>query len=937
MKTKTHPQGRDAIVLTIDLDPKDLRLVPTPYGVLVRLEGFTSTGEIGGPSLPERILHVALPDDAAQVGVEVERGPVKTVAGPGTSIAPQQEPQLASRDAEPVVHELELTERTLARRGPRPPRRPLVEARPELYRREASHPRPLADLTAASFVGATPMATLRIAPMRIAEDGSLQLFTRIVVRLVVAPKARPTHGRGRGQESSPSMREIEVAMAPALSSRSQAKRQIDLAEALAVNRGAIARYDLRLPLGEAEYLVLTDDHHWDATTMTRLGPVDGDMIAEYQRLVQWKRARGLSARLVTIGSIVRNHGSGARDLQEAIRAYLVHAHAKLGTTWVLLGGDVSVVPVRTVLGSAWGGLGTTTNAKPDDGQVSWSGSFMRLHWTRANEIDEILRSDTGAVIPRRAGTTGSGWYYVTSDTYATASTTPTDFVRIDGSASAINGPLMVSVWDNQIATDFYYASLRGKSYGQPGLRDWDRSGNGIYGQHNGSGSLDGVMYHTDVSVGRAPTGTALEAKAFVDKVIAYERGETRGGHPLDSHLTRVVYAASVWGGRNWIGPAAGALANESFEAITGANMVRIQLTTAPTGLTFRVLSHVSETDIRQIPYGTSGRGWYFATNATSTTPSQVTAMGSTSASPTRWIIVRGDAAELAPQGFILDEDITDGSIADTQDLRARIEDDFGFYESTRLYEDELGLASEPDLQHLTAARLEAALEQGPHLVCLSGHGSHTGVAALDTPMAARLTNDAPFIAYADSCLTNRFDVEDSMSEALITNPNGGAVAYVGNTRYSWIGVGDDFERDFFRCLATARHLGVAHDARCAMLGATTSWFIYHQWVAFTCHLLGDPEMRVHVLPPLRIPFDVPIRELPRRRPLPWKVPRELLDDTVVLEDVRVTLRQRDHVARLEVGPDGAVELDASSLEPGEVELTVSVPRRPAIVRRLLVE
>ena len=111
-------------------------------------------------------------------------------------------------------------------------------------------------------------------------------------------------------------------------------------------------------------------------------------------------------------------------------------------------------------------------------------------------------------------------------------------------------------------------------------------------------------------------------------------------------------------------------------------------------------------------------------------------------------------------------------------------------------------------------------------------------------LARMLRNGLPgFIGYADSCLTNQIDENDAFSEELLINPDGGAVAYVGNTRFSWIGVGDNFQRAFFHRLTTTRHLGLLNDSRIGVYGSSGYWSGYDRWAIFTLNLLGDPELR----------------------------------------------------------------------------------------------
>ena len=219
--------------------------------------------------------------------------------------------------------------------------------------------------------------------------------------------------------------------------------------------------------------------------------------------------------------------------------------------------------------------------------------------------------------------------------------------------------------------------------------------------------------------------------------------------------------------------------------------------------------------------------------------------------PSRWIVAYGTAQEMAPQRFVLDESAADGSMLDQEALRTQLAADVpGWSSVRRLYEDEIDLppaaVGATPLEHLTGAGITARLNEGQHIVSLSGHGWWGGCCGLEPSMKTSLNNGgATFIAYADSCLTNQFDFDDAISEGLVQNDHGGAVAYVGNTRFSWIGVGDDFQRNFFKGLPATRALGLLNDRRLAMVNANTGfWPVYNRWSVFSLNLIGDPEMRV---------------------------------------------------------------------------------------------
>ncbi len=74
--------------------------------------------------------------------------------------------------------------------------------------------------------------------------------------------------------------------------------------------------------------------------------VTGDSLsAAYQAFADWKSARGVRAEVRSVSWIVANYPAGV-DRAESIRRFLQDAYSNWGTTDVLLGGDVDVVPYR---------------------------------------------------------------------------------------------------------------------------------------------------------------------------------------------------------------------------------------------------------------------------------------------------------------------------------------------------------------------------------------------------------------------------------------------------------------------------------------------------------------------------------------------------------------------------------------------------------------
>lgn len=124
-------------------------------------------------------------------------------------------------------------------------------------------------------------------------------------------------------------------------------------------------------LAQAEYLVITSNA----------------LAGSFQTLVNQKIARGLSAAVVTTEYIYANYtGTETRDHADKIRHFIADAYARQGTRWVLLGGDVEVIPARGV----YAAVGTIVdNSLPTDLYYAcldgpWNGDGD-ARWGEAND------------------------------------------------------------------------------------------------------------------------------------------------------------------------------------------------------------------------------------------------------------------------------------------------------------------------------------------------------------------------------------------------------------------------------------------------------------------------------------------------------------------------------------------------------------------------
>ena len=921
---------RDHITVSVTARIEDVIIRDGLQGLSVSLAGGGQSGDFGGPDLPRITFEVALPPGMAAGKVDVKRKGEPIVVRERAILRPVQPPAPGScRHADP-----RLRDDGLVRAWPTP--HP-VPPDPELYRRAyTADKRPAAYLVSADYQSPNGIARLAVQPLSLREDGALMLQPQLEITIDLIELKDEDKARARRVR---------------FHSRQQALRWTELTSSRVINAKDVARLGDHLGFrSHADYLIITSNLAWDATTISPRGSGVGDAVAEFERLASWKRKKGLSARVVTVDDIVAGRygtftGACRRDLQEVLREFIKWAYSEWGVAWLLLGGDADIIPVRKVVGYVGG---TTPGAKdpPDDGGSFWTGSALKLHMTAA--IDDLIRTSDGLRLRYSADGHGSTprWSYTTDETYAHVTSMPTQYVRVDGSASDLQAEeLFVLNNDNAIPTDLYYATVAG--YGMTGAnplyfcnartgalgsrctpRDWDWQDNGLYAQYNNDGDLGGQTYTADISVGRAPISSVADAKAFVDKVIGYESAGMFSGQ----WIRKLLLVSSNWGGRVGIGPA-DPLADNTYLHSTGADHTVIQLAAPPSGSQSRLINVAADGAERVLPFRTDAAparpGWTYVRSATNMAASVVEIWLPWQLLqipvPTRWIVVYG-ATNLTPAAYVIDDAVADESMMDQEALRHQLATAVpGWSNVDRLYEDDVDLdptarAGAP-LAHLTQPALEARLDAGPHIVSLSGHGNWPGCCGLDPDVNGRLTNaGVPFIGYADSCLTNEFDLTIAISQDLVTNANGGAVAYIGNSRFSWIGVGDDFQRNCFAGLPTTTAIGLLHDRRCAGVSLLPGWERYSRWSIFSLNLMGDPEMRVRVYAP-RFPCVELIATARVDRPYMVHVQLESLP----MNSAVVTASNGKWETQAVTTHDGSAALDLTGAPLGDLSITVTHP------------
>ncbi len=845
----------------------DANLESTPFGLKITLRSCKSRGNPGSPDFPGKVIKVALPANtrASKVRAEIQKTAVLSYTP--EIVYPVQPVRFVYLDEnnQPVSS------------GDR-----MVSVDQKAYEDAIKHPAPVVRLLNTEWVENNPVAVLEVVPVRYSKSATIELAEVIKVSVETEKFERvnpvPLKIRRKRARDLSKLHRI-------VANRSFVESEVVLHPAGDLADAPTDAPPIPLP-DEVDYLIITDDNKWDSQTITA-GSSTGNMVAEFHRLAAWKSQRGLRTHVARVEDIVNGRygsfTSGARDLQEIIRNFLKSFCGAKGTEWVLIGGDVSVVPTRLACSPAWGtiykGQPADTNTGSTDGELSgdntvaWMGTYlgMRTGFDSHGKLvfgypgNFLTNYRTGEIIPfDGSGTSNSttpGWYFCTDDTFSTRTATMTQWVRVNGPKARINDAMTWYTPSNMIATDLYYSSLYSEYYNVPGKKDWDHLNNGLYGQHNTENPhMDGIDYIANIGLGRAPVESDAEAKVIVDKIIEYEKwNEDLANNPID-RFRKMLFVSANWGTYHRIKPDdtnANPPSDARYHSNVAGGYSLIHSELMPPDVGTKLVCEITDTSRTVLSYnpdaGPGNPGWYYARSSNDLSSSQevveVMFISIEIPAPTPWIVVYGaNNAQLTPMYYAIDSDGPDSSMTQQETLRKWMKSHFyKIDEIQRLYTDETDLdpqdMADGSLRHLTEENLEDALNYGPHFVSFSGHGNSNWVAYLNTALVNR-TNNGRYtsIMIADSCLTNKFDDNDSVGENTLKHPGGGAVAYIGNSRYSWVGVGDDFRLEFFKTMQHSRHLGDMNDSRCNFASDNNLKFY---WVILSQNLNGDPEMPVY--------------------------------------------------------------------------------------------
>ena len=155
------------------------------------------------------------------------------------------------------------------------------------------------------------------------------------------------------------------------------------------------------------------------------------------------------------------------------------------------------------------------------------------------------------------------------------------------------------------------------------------------------------------------------------------------------------------------------------------------------------------------------------------------------------------------------------------------------------------------------------MNQGSHLVNHIDHSSTYSMGAggvnhgdylSNSDMAGLYNGDRQGILYSIGCWPCNFPATTCIAEDYVRNPNGGGVAFVGNSRYGWFSPGSSngsslrFDRYFFRSLFV---YNLTTLGECFSHHKTSAYYSdsYLRWIFTELTLLGDPELEIWTVNP----------------------------------------------------------------------------------------
>ncbi len=300
------------------------QITTDPHHVLVELERDYARVELrdgrvlarpGEPEVPVRVLSFVIPPEMRVTGLRAQASGEMVVSRDIIVGPRQEEARIGGETPDPVA-----PDRTV-------------------YEGEASFPPGLGAVLGQGFLGGYRIATVAVHPLRWSPaTGELLLARQIDVELVLEPADDRPIERGRITESAARLYRDTVASIVVNSDDVGGSRGGTQIATVGGPDGFAPRYTPSLEGTPVEYVIITND----------------ELAPHFEPFADAKTARGIPTVVKTLTWIDANYPGGC-DQAERIRFFLQDAYTSWGTSYVLIGGDTGVVPVRIAYTQYYGG------------------------------------------------------------------------------------------------------------------------------------------------------------------------------------------------------------------------------------------------------------------------------------------------------------------------------------------------------------------------------------------------------------------------------------------------------------------------------------------------------------------------------------------------------------------------------------------------------
>ncbi|MGA1873055.1 MAG: C25 family cysteine peptidase [Thermoplasmatota archaeon] len=338
-------RGEETLRFQLEFDPAGVAFYDVEGFTAISKEGMDTTTIPGEPLVPISVHSFVLDPYSTEIYVDLISSVSSVIPAPGPLLGvPEQVPISMPREIPPSEADILLD-------GP-------IRA------------------LSSGYIRGYKVQDIAFQPVVPRQDGFLEVFTRIegVIRFQ-APA---------GMERTDSMQRPTSAFRSYLEGRIENPDDLDRFMA----RPFFSQIGSPLKQEDVQYVIVTDS--------SKVGD-------HLQKIRDWKQKKGVPARIVEM-SFIKSNYNGTDD-QEKVRNFLKDAVATWGVEYVLLGGDISVVPYRSTYVKS--GSYTESDCAADLYYSDLDGSFNADNDTTYGEVSDSVDLRPDVIVGRAPAQTQS--------------------------------------------------------------------------------------------------------------------------------------------------------------------------------------------------------------------------------------------------------------------------------------------------------------------------------------------------------------------------------------------------------------------------------------------------------------------------------------------------------------------------------------------------